>query len=92
MGYISFTVFASWRRELGISWLQRDEVRQPRASDQVAYVLASCLYGVDLGHAVNFFRKFRLAIGDLNEEPFEGEFIRSVRVVIVFGLINVVCV
>jgi len=36
----------------------------------------SCLYGVDLGHAVNFFRKFRLALGDLNEEPFEGEFIR----------------
>jgi hypothetical protein len=36
----------------------------------------SCLYGVDLGHAVNFFFGNLGLHGDLNEEPFEGEFVR----------------
>jgi len=36
----------------------------------------SCLYGVDLGHAVNFFFGSLGLHGDLNEEPFEGEFVR----------------
>jgi len=36
----------------------------------------SSLYGVDVGHLVQFVRQFKMSLGPLIEEGFEGEFNR----------------